>query len=227
MSLKTAILDLLFPPKCPFCGELLDRGTDGFCGDCQRELPWLAGREAEQTFEFVELCVSPLRYQERVRKAIHRYKFQGRRCYAAVFGGLMAQCAGDHFSAPFDLVCWAPLSAKRRRKRGYDQAELLALEVGRVLGVPAVRLLDKLRDNPAQSGLNDPAARRANVLGAYAPAGKTDLTGKRVLLCDDVATSGATLSECARVLRQMGAEAVCAVTFARAHGQSGAKFNKS
>jgi len=218
MSLAPEVWDLLFPPKCVFCGTLLGRPRDmDLCPSCQRGLPWLAGREAEQRFPFVSLCVSPLRYQELVRQSVHRYKFQGRRVYADTFGLLMAQCVRDHFDAPFDLVGWAPLSRRRLRERGYDQARLLAEAVSRRLSLPLEYLLDKERDTPAQSGLEGAAQRRANVLGAYSVSRRAAVSGKRILLCDDVATTGATLSECARVLCTAGAAEVCAVTLARAH----------
>lgn len=218
MSLAPEVWDLIFPPKCVFCGALLGRPRDmDVCPGCQRDLPWLAGSAAEQKFEFLELCVSPLRYQGQVRQAVHRYKFQGRRFCADTFGILMAQCVRDHFDAPFDVISWVPLSRRRLRERGYDQARLLAETAARRLSLPLDSLLDKLRDNPAQSGLEGAAERRANVLGAYALSRRAAVAGKRILLCDDVATTGATLSECARVLRTAGADTVCAVTLARAH----------
>ena len=131
----------------------------------------------------------------------------------------MAQCVLDHPDVTFDLLSWAPLSRKRLRRRGYDQARLLARAVGERLNVPVTPVLVKRRDIPAQSGLLEQAARRANVLGAYELLPGAEVTGRRVLLVDDVVTSGATLSECARVLLTAGAAQVCAVTLAQA-GQS-------
>lgn len=211
------LLDLLFPPKCVFCGRVLDRGEGGFCARCQKELPWLTDAAAEQKPEFLTLCVSPLCYQEPVRGSIHRYKFQGLRCYAPTYGLLMAQCVRDHMDPLPDLVTWVPLSPKRRRARGYDQSRLLALRIGSALDRPALPTLEKIRHTPAQSGLpGEPGARRANVLGAYQVPDPGPLAGKRVLLVDDVVTTGSTLSECARCLRTAGAAEVSACTLARA-----------
>ena len=109
-----------------------------------------------------------------------------------------------------------PVSEKRRKQRGYDQAELLARAIGESLGLEAVPLLVKTRDIPAQSGIQEEAARRANVLGAYALLPGAQVKGKRILLADDVVTSGSTLSECARTLLSYGAAEVCAVTLAQA-----------
>ena len=115
----------------------------------------------------------------------------------------------------FDFITWVPVSAKRKRKRGYDQAEIVAQSVGRELGIKPTRLLKKLRDNPAQSGLQS-EQRRANVLGVYAFTGETDLRGKRILLIDDVFTTGSTAEECARVLKSADASEVHCATVAAA-----------
>ena len=129
------LLDLLFPPKCVFCGRLLASGERDFCARCQRELPWLAGPEAEQTGEFFTLCASPLAYRDQVRDSIRRYKFKGRQGYHKAYGRLVAQCVHDHLDGRWDLITWVPLADQRRRERGYDQAFLLAsaaaLELGR------------------------------------------------------------------------------------------------
>lgn len=215
MKLSSLLLDLLYPRKCPFCQHLVE-GDALLCPDCQRTLPWLTEQAAERTPEFVRLCVSPLRYRGPVADSIHRYKFSGRRSYSHAYGMLMAQCVKDHFTQPFDVITWAPLSKKRLKQRGYDQAELLARSIGESLGLEAVPLLVKARDIPAQSGIQEEAARRANVLGAYALLPGAEVKGKRILLADDVVTSGSTLSECARTLLSSGAAEVCAVTLAQA-----------
>lgn len=210
-------LDLLFPPKCVFCGKLLGRGESGMCSDCQRELPWLIEEAAEQKGEFFSLCVSPLRYQDRVRDSIHRYKFSGRQGYARLYGTLVAQCISDHLAGQYDLITWVPLSRARKKERGYDQAFLLANAAALELGDVAVETLRKERHTQAQSGLEDESARRANVLGAYEIVDPELIQGKRVLLVDDVITTGATISECARILCTFGAADVVCATLARAH----------
>ena len=210
------VLDLLFPPKCVFCGKVLDSGKSGFCQRCQRELPWLTDGEAELTGEFFSLCTAPLRYQDKVRDSIHRYKFKGRRGYHKVYGKLVAQCVHDHLDGRYDLITWVPLSDRRKRERGYDQAFLLASAAALELGDVAVETLRKERNTDPQSGITEDAQRRANVLGAYTPVDPELVAGKRVLLIDDVLTTGSTLSECARTLRTMGAEDVVCAALARA-----------
>lgn len=215
-TLLSALLDLLFPPKCAFCRKLLGRGERGMCAKCQASLPWLTGSAAEQRGEFYKLCVSPLRYQGEVRASIHRYKFKGGQGYAGLYGALVAQCVKDHLEGEYDLITWAPLSDERKRERGYDQAFLLAQAAALELDAAAVELLRKRRHTDAQSGVKGEAQRRANVLGAYEVVDGELAEGKRILLIDDVVTTGATLSECARTLRTAGAKEVVCATLAQA-----------
>lgn len=214
MSLFRKLGNLIYPPKCPFCGRLLQPDEEGLCARCQRELPWTAG--ANDPVEFCDICLSPLRYEDGVGRAVHRLKFGSGRAHSVILAELMTQCLRDRWDKPVDGVVWVPMTPKRRRKRGYNQAELLACEVGKRLGVSVLGALEKTRDTATQSGIKRDAARRANVLGAYGVSSGTDLTGRRLLLVDDVTTSGATLSECAFCLRLAGAESVAALTIAKA-----------
>ncbi len=210
------LLDLLFPPRCVFCRRLLHCGEEGICPRCQQELPWALGAEAEQTGEFFSLCASPLWYQDQVRASFHRYKFKGVRGYSRTYGRLVAQCVQDHLAGRYDLITWVPLSRARLRQRGYDQAMLLASAAALALADVAAAPLCKVRDTEAQSGLgkND-ASRRANVLSAYQVTDPALVEGRRVLLIDDIVTTGSTLSECARVLRTAGATDVVCAALAR------------
>ena len=216
MKLLDDLLDLLFPPKCPFCQSILETPADPVCPACQKALPWLVGRAGERKVDFTRGCCSPMAYRGAVRKSIHRYKFSGVRAYARPFGLLMAQCVQDRPEMAPELITWAPLSRKRRRERGYDQGELLARAMAKRLGLPAVPTLVKARHTQPQSGLDSAEARRANALGTYALLPGADVAGRHVLLADDVVTSGATLSECARTLLEAGAAEVWCVTLAQA-----------
>ena len=201
MNLWECLLDLLFPPKCPFCGRVLDR--PGICPKCEEILPWMEDQNSLWEIPGGLRCAAPLWYRETVRTGLLRFKFQGAAGAADALGGLIAE---------FDTVTWAPVSRRRLRKRGYDQAELLARSACRRWDVKPVRLLEKIRDNPAQSGMTDAAARRANVEGVYRAAEPESIQGRRILLVDDICTTGATLVECAGILRSAGAaEVVCAV----------------
>ena len=206
MRCLSAFLDLLFPPKCPFCGKIIE--SSGICPACRSALPWVPDEEPPRELSGGVRCAAPLRYEGLARAGILRLKFQGASAAARPVGELIAQCAAERFSGEFDTVTWVPVSRKRLRQRGYDQAELLARSACRAWGVKPVRLLDKHTDNPAQSSLEDAASRRRNVHGVYRAA---DCAGKHILLIDDVCTTGSTLGECARTLIASGAEhVVCA-----------------
>ena len=208
------LLDLLFPPKCAFCGRV---GVRGVCGACERTLPRaeLPLREGKGYGK----CAVPLKYEGQVREALLRYKFRGGRGAASGFGQLLGPCVAEELGGTFDTVTYAPVSAKRRAERGYDQAYLLARETARLWDVNPLTLLRKTRDNPPQSGL-DAGQRRINVVGVYEPCDPEKITGKRVLLIDDILTTGSTLSECARVLRGAGAAAVVCACLAAATVES-------
>ena len=207
MSLWDAFLNLLFPPKCPFCGKVLE--SAGICPACEKELPWTKEADTERKLAGGVRCAAPLWYEGKARDGLLRLKFHGSAAAAVPLGEIVARCAAERFGGEFDTVTWVPVSRKRMRKRGYDQSELLARQACRLWNTKPERLLVKPADNPAQSGIHDAAARRANVLGVYEAVG--DAAGKRILLVDDICTTGATLNECVRVLRDAGAAEVLCV----------------
>lgn len=210
MKLLSQFLDLLFPPKCPFCGKITD--SPGICPACRAALPWVPDEETVRELPGGVRCAAPLWYGGLAREGLLRFKFEGHSAAARPLGELIAQCAAEHFGGEFDTVTWVPVSRKRLRQRGYDQAELLARSACRLWGVSAERLLEKRRDNPAQSSLEGAEARRENVADVYQAR---NAAGKRVLLIDDICTTGATLASCARTLREAGAESVVCAAVAR------------
>ena len=214
MSFISVFLDLLFPPKCVFCGRVLNKGDDGWCDRCTEELPFAdnGGRQDGEVFDF---CVSPLYYRGPVRKSVLRYKFRGMSAYADVYGRLLADCIRECPDIKYDIITWVPLSSKRERTRGYDQAMLLALATALELGDVAAETLIKPHDVQAQSELGGKEERSANISGAYVAMDPELVEGKRVLLIDDVITTGSTLSECARVLLSAGAVGIVCATLAR------------
>lgn len=214
MSIFDYILDLIYPRKCVFCGKVLDE-TD-ICSACAEKLPYTKGDEAFQKLAFIPKCVSPLYYEDAVRESFLRYKFAGVQAYAARYGLIMSECIENNLDcSAIDVISCVPLSKKRLRKRGYNQAQLLAKEISASLGIPFRPLLCKIKDNPAQSGTKSAKERANNVVGVYSIQANADIEGKTVLLVDDIVTTGATLSECARVLRKAGAGQVYAATLAR------------
>ncbi len=206
MSIREFLLDLFFPPHCVFCGR---GGISGICPHCEAHLP--RREKPIRTGGGFGRCAIPLYYEDMVRTGFLRYKFSGVRSAAEHYGKILAECVAEEFSGEFDLITWAPISRKRMRERGYDQAELLAREMAKVWQSEPIALLRKKRDNPPQSGSKDAAFRRANVLGVYEAVEQDKIKDARILLVDDIMTTGATMAECVRVLKDAGAkQVVCA-----------------
>lgn len=206
------MLALLYPPKCVFCQALLDApATEQICPSCRQVLPHCRD---EQHFSFLSSCHAVFYYESLVREAILRYKFQDAAHYSRTLGHLLGDMLQQELAGQFDLITWVPVSRKRLRSRGYDQAQLLAQQASLVCGTKPVRLLKKIRNNPRQSSLQEPALRRANVQGVYTALQPAMTAGKRILLIDDVVTTGSTMSECARVLLTAGAEQVLGAALA-------------
>ena len=211
------LVRLLYPPKCPFCEKLLQEEENLICRDCRRSLPY-AGAAGKQRGRFFTLCVSPLFYRDKAREAMLRFKFGSRSGSAAAFAALLAERVSRDLAGKYDLITWVPVSLLRLRRRGYSQSRLLAEETARLLGAETAALLRKRRYRPPQSRQTSAAARTANVSGAFAAIHPERFLGKRILLIDDVVTTGATLSECARVLLTEGAAGVvCATLCCRPH----------
>ena len=146
MNLLDRILDLLFPPKCPFCGRVREHG--GICPQCEKALPWAAENEVCRELPGALRCAAPLWYEELAREGILRFKFQGASASATALGELAARCAAEQFPGEFDTVTWVPVSKKRLRKRGYDQAKLLAESACRRWDTKPVELLRKVGTTP-------------------------------------------------------------------------------
>ena len=166
MKLLDRILDLLYPPRCAFCRRLLPDGVRGVCAFCEKKLPYVPADAQIRSLKNIEKCIAPLYYEGSVRESLHRYKFSSMTAYADIYSEFMGKCI-DENGISCDIITWIPLSRRRLRKRGYDQAELLARLIAKRHGFDCVRLLKKLRDNPPQSGTGSPEKRRANVKGIY------------------------------------------------------------
>ncbi len=214
MSPFSALLDILFPPRCVFCRKILRSGRESVCEKCLAELPY-TDNHAAQKGDFFSVCVSPLYYEGDVRESLLRFKFKGATGYAGAYGKLLAECISRELAGRYDLISWVPLSRKRYKERGYDQAMLLALAAALELDDVAVSTLEKTTHVEKQSQMGSPEKRRANISGAYSVPDRELIEGKRILLIDDIVTSGSTLGECARMLLSAGAAEVLCATVAR------------
>lgn len=208
------VLDAAFPyiPVCVVCG--VEKGVAAYlCPACADTMAGLAaGRADAQGFA----AFAPYRYEGAPARIVQAYKYGGAR-WLHMFMAQAVMQAVCGAKARIDCVCHVPLHAKKRRKRGFDQAELLARALAALLDKPYVRALRRDRNTSSQTRLS-PLQRRDNVNGAFSAL---EPVFGRVLLVDDVLTTGATASACARVLTDAGAAGVTVATFAQAGTQSG------
>jgi len=151
-------------------------------------------------------------YEGTLRKLVHLFKYTGVRPLARPFGELLARALPR--DQRFDLIVPMPLHWFKRWQRGFNQADLLAQEIGRKWQVPVRNVVRRRKATSSQAGLSN-AKRRANVQGAFRVARGQTLNGLRVLLVDDVLTTGATASACARALKRAGAAHVSLLALAR------------
>ena len=227
-TLARSAIELLFPVHCvgcgkegqvicvscvdelkglqrPFCDTCARPNTDGQCNDCLEHPPAIGG------------VLSPCLFEGPIREAIHRLKYRGWRTAAPLLGGLLA----DHLkqqNLPVRSNGWVlvpvPLHRRRLRTRGYNQSGLLASEVSKALGMP-VRddLLKRSKDSSPQVEVRTQEQRRENVAGNF--DAYSTVMGLSVIVVDDVATTGSTLSACAAALKDAGAEDVRGLVLAR------------
>ena len=228
-GIKGAALDFLFPRFCVGCGK----EGNFICQSCQAELPLIEAPVCQKCGKPLKnsarqlICSncadwgsgidgirSPFRFEGTIRKAVHEFKYRNLRAVA----GLLAQLMGDYLtenSVPFDVIVPVPLHPKRLRERGYNQSLLLANELGKLTALPVNDncLVRKIYNVP-QAKTGSVEERRQNVIGIFSCVNE-DLLEKKVLLVDDVTTSGATLNACASVLKTGGAMSVWGLTLAR------------
>jgi ComF family protein len=209
-ALTDRVLSILLAPPCALCGRVLEHPLAGaVCAPCWTTLQTQPSRFS---LHAIHAAGAVGLYEATLRDVIHALKYEGRRSIAPHLSRLMAQHGADVLRGA-DAVVPVPLHRRRLRQRGFNQAADLA----RGLGLPALNVMRRVRATHPQVDL--PAAeRRANVRDAFAMRGlrrHTAVAGVVVVLVDDVATTGATLEACARVLRQAGAREVRALTAAR------------
>ena len=218
------LLDLIFPRTCAGCG----REGDYFCDECEAGTPRLGPpqcnvcsapsrsplcawcQSANQPFNGI---TAPYRWMGVVQELVYSLKYRNVRASAPRLAEQMSAHLMEK-SLDADIIAPVPLHPSRERERGYNQSELLARGISKSTGIPmANRLLARIRNTPPQVTMTSPEERRENVVGAFECVG--DAQGKRVLLIDDVVTSGATVAECSAQLRKAGAATIWVLSLAR------------
>ena len=238
-----ALADLVYPRRCCVCQVPLEDGW--FCQACAGALPWVEAPycmvcgevyDGALTHEFrctncsgrrleFEFAVAACRAEEAMRELIHQFKYERRVQLRRALAMLMVRILEEPRLARENLADWllvpVPLHPSREADREYNQSWELCLRLSRLTGIPAAKALLRTRATDSQASL-DREERLKNLRGAFAVAKtrfwepKIDLQGRRILLVDDVFTTGATTNECARVLRREGgAEKVVVITATR------------
>ncbi len=199
-------LTLIFPPRCAGCGRV----DTVWCARCQREIDLVPFVHKANRFDSLTAWAATGVHEAVLQNAVQALKYERALGVAEPLGQRLAHCAVD-LAWAFDLIVPVPLHEERRRSRGYNQAELMAIVMGRILHVPChPHALRRIRNTRSQVGL-DQTQRLENVADAFV-AQEEGLRDLRVLLVDDVFTTGATMDACARAARATGAKAVYALT---------------
>lgn len=223
--------DLLFPRICVLCGadatspvcgpcqlDLVELTTEPACEDCGKPLasevepcPWCEGRGMSH----LDGVLRWGSYEGAIQHLVHLMKFESRPDVAIWMGERLGrQALESGWAERIDAVAAVPLHRRRELVRGYDQAGLIASGLAKALGRPTVRPLLRDRATPPQSSLNSVGARRANVRDAFVLIDEPSVAGRRLLLVDDVLTTGATLRNAARRLRDARPGAIHAAVVA-------------
>lgn len=235
-ALLSAGLDLLYSRACQGCGGAVAGEQRYFCWDCLAGAEFIqspycerCGDPAEGMIEHAYTCSfctrhevhferarSAVRYRGPIAELLQSFKYRGATYLAHDLAGMLAACLEAHYAEQtFDGIVAVPMTPARERLRTYNQAWLLAVELGRYLGLPVWRTaVARVRDTGTQTRLKA-AQRRRNVRGAFGVREPHCVDGRRLLVVDDVMTTGATCAELAGTLYAAGCRSVHVVTVAR------------
>ena len=232
----TDVLDVLYPRSCVHCGGAAPQALDYFCWDCLSDIPkieapfcYCCGDPVAGSVEHSYSCFlcsrnqpafdfsrSAVRYEGAAGTALRALKYHHAVWLVHDLMTLLYACTcAEYPHVVFDAVCAVPLFPSRRRERGFNQSALLAASLAKKMRIPfGARWVRRIRATPTQTGLTAPQ-RTANVCGAFRKGLFARFDGKRILLIDDVMTTGATVNACASALKEGGAESVHVMTVAR------------
>lgn len=224
-SLLSKMLYALFPRRCDLCGTVveLDASRCDSCKNakhvkgeickkcgCPKQCCDCTDKPKKPEYKAV---IAPYLYEGNLVKAMHRFKFSGFKELGEGMSLEMAKTVENYYGdIKFDFVTFVPLSRKSYRKRGYNQAQLLAESLSKKMGIACVATLKKIFETKNQRS-QTARQRRVNLRGVFDLIQGVDVESKTILLIDDVKTTGSTLNECAAVLNAYGARKVFACTF--------------
>lgn len=216
---------LVYPPRCTFCEEILPLTVDNLlCFYCQEDYPLIedpvcnqCGKElahddnlcldCKSAHHLYEKGMALYPYEGTIKEALYRFKYGGRSKYARFFAeNMKRQLELTTFWHLIDLIVPVPVSKERLKERGYNQAGEIARHLSKLSGIPYKKdLLIRDKDTKAQSQFN-PQQRAQNIKNAFKSSGKLEPGSKVILIIDDIYTTGSTINECTRILKDAGAK---------------------
>ena len=203
------ILRGFFPHICIFCGKTIIQNNI-CCDNCQKELIYMG---KTKDIDYIDFSYAAYAYSEYSRRPIFSLKYGGRRYLAEHIAKILADFIGNNLKV--DMIVPVPLHKKRLKSRGFNQAELMAAEISELLNTRAYSVLERLKATEKLSLLTT-RQRQESIENAFAikpTAQSLNLAGKSILLIDDILTTGATLRQCAKVLRTQSPKHIYAVSF--------------
>lgn len=208
-SLKSIIF--LNKNICYICLSEEDKEREYFCKSCYENLELEHGR-AENKLEYIDEKYFSAIYNRFLRETIREFKFHGKNYLAKPLGELLLDTIRENNISDIDLIVPVPMSRRKKAKRGYNQSELLAKYVSGKTGIPMdSKNLVKIKNTKAQSGL-DSLERKKNLIGVFKTKREEIFRDKKILLIDDIITTGSTLEECGKVLKNSHVKEITALT---------------
>lgn len=203
--IKDILKMIFFPTRCTVCEKFCMRYL---CEKCEKNLNQNFNTTIVNTLHKNVVCVSPFIYEGTVRKIIHNYKFKNQKNLYKVVSPFLSMSVLEKFkNEKFDLISSVPSLVRNSYEREYDHSSILGIELSKNLNIPYEYCIKKIKKNKAQHGLSF-YERQENVKGVYKSI--KNYENKNILLCDDIITTGATLSECVNQLTNSGARVLCA-----------------
>lgn len=210
--IKKKIKNAFFPVRCPYCDIVMDPELYA-CNDCKPKLPEI---EIVSYIEGGYRCTAPFLYKDCFAQAVKMFKFSKRVQYADQLAfAVVSALVGSGINLGFDYITCVPMHREQFMDRGYNQSEVLAKRCAELMGIEYIDALEKFKKNKIQHNLKG-SERRSNVKGVYRAVNIEKIRDKRILLIDDVVTTGSTLAECAKILNKCGCKEIqCAAVCAR------------
>ena len=198
-----AVENAFFPVRCPYCDKVIYHEQYA-CEECKSEMPELP---ITNYIEGGYRCTSPFLYKERFSDAVKAFKFSNRAQYAKQLAFAVVTALNCVNKLEYDYITCVPMHPDQKIERGYNQSELLAKQCSALMKIDYIDALEKFKQNKPQHSLKG-SERRKNVKGVYRAINKDKIKGKKILLIDDIITTGNTLSECAKMLKKSGCEEI-------------------